>query len=157
MNTPIGNEVVMKKTILTLLVICVVGSMAMSQARPNGEQAAKASSPQPLTPVSPPQSAAPKDTPAKQAGQNAAVASDDFIIGSEDVLEVKVWREPDFTTHAVVRPDGKFGVTLLGDIQASGLTTAQLTESIAAKLKRFLEEPEVSVVVVEIHSQMVHL
>src|SRR5262249_43939753 len=60
-------------------------------------------------------------------------------------------------TKAIVRPDGRIGVTLLGDVQASGLTTAQLRDSISALLTRYVEQPEVSVVVAEIHSQMVHL
>src|SRR5262249_16252037 len=42
---------------------------------------------------------------------------DDFIIGPEDVLQITVWREPDLGTRGVVRPDGKIGVTLLGDVQ----------------------------------------
>jgi polysaccharide export outer membrane protein len=87
----------------------------------------------------------------------AASVPDEFVIGPEDVLEIKVWREPDLTTRAVVRPDGKIGVTLLGDIQASGLTSTDLKTSITSKLGRYLEQPEVSVVVVEIHSQAVHL
>ena len=101
------------------------------------------------------QAGAPVQTP---AAQNTTVnASEDFIIGPEDVLQISVWREPDLTTKAVVRPDGKIGVTLLGDIQASGLTATQLTNVIAGKLTRYVEQPEVSVVVVEIRSQMVHL
>jgi polysaccharide export outer membrane protein len=82
---------------------------------------------------------------------------EDFTIGAEDVLQITIWREPDLGTKAVVRPDGKIGVTLLGDIQASGLTTTQLRDAIAAKLARYIEQPAVSVVVVEIHSQMIHL
>jgi polysaccharide biosynthesis/export protein len=95
--------------------------------------------------------------PASDHDTAAAIASEDFIIGSEDVLEIKVWREPDLSTRAVVRPDGKIGVTLLGDVQASGLTPTELKQSVAAKMTRFVEQPEVSVVVVEIHSQVVHL
>jgi polysaccharide export outer membrane protein len=106
--------------------------------------------------------AMPQSTRSEPAGTPAQTAvtpnaSEDFIIGPEDVLEIKVWREPDLTTKGVVRPDGKIGVTLLGDVQASGLTTTQLKGEITAKLTRFVGEPEVSVVVVEIHSQMVHL
>jgi polysaccharide export outer membrane protein len=96
---------------------------------------------------------------AKPAGSNGAAANtpDDFVIGPEDVLEIKVWHEPDLTTKAVVRPDGKIGVTLLGDIQASGLTATQLKDEVTSKLDRYYEQPEVSVVVVEIHSQTVTL
>src|SRR5215475_4454886 len=50
----------------------------------------------------------------------------DFVIGPEDVLMINVWREPDFTTKAVVRPDGKISVALLSDVQAGGLTTKEV-------------------------------
>lgn len=91
------------------------------------------------------------------AKTTTATGPEDFIIGPEDVLEIKVWREPDFTTKAVVRPDGKIGMTLVGDIQASGLTTTQLKQGLTKQLERFIEGPEVSVVVVEVNSQTVNL
>ena len=94
--------------------------------------------------------------PAPVPAGSSSIA-EDFVIGVEDVLEIKVWREPDFSTKAVVRPDGKIGMALLGDIQASGLTTRQLQEVLATKLSRLIEQPDVSVVVIEIHSQFVHL
>jgi len=101
---------------------------------------------------------APKvDSQRATIAQLQAAANDDFIIGPEDVLEIKVWREPDLATKAIVRPDGKISVTLLGDVQASGLTTTQLSSFITKELSRFVVEPEVSVVVNEIHSRLVHL
>ena len=134
---PLRNEVVMRQICFAFVVTCVVFSSAVAQVTPN------------RTPGSPPK------PPAQTAP--AAGATEEFVIGPEDVLEIKVWREPDLTTRAVVRPDGKIGMTLLGDVQASGLTANQLKNSVTAKLQRLLEGPEVSVVVVEIHSQTVHL
>ena len=168
----IRNEVVMQRFLFALCVMCIASSPGISQVATNKAQ--------PQTPPSaetksgetkPAEARSSEKTPApdraargdaaaaKPSGKTTAASdgSDDFIIGSEDVLEIKVWREPDLTTRAVVRPDGKIGVTLLGDVQASGLTATQLKEAITAKLERFLEQPEVSVVVVEIHSQTVHL
>src|SRR5262249_1856736 len=137
--------------------ICLVCAPAISQQAQNKQQSQRT-----------PPSAQPKPTPnepagngaasdAKTAGKEVPNAADDFIIGPEDVLEIKVWHEPDLTTKAVVRPDGKFGMSLLGDIQASGLTATQLKEQVTTKLDRFYEQPEVSVVVVEIHSHIVTL
>ena len=139
----------MKETLFALWGVFLVCSGARSQVAPNNTR------PEPV-----PTETAPSATslPGTRAPAGLSLSeSEDFVIGPEDVLEIKVWREPDFSTKAVVRPDGKIGVSLLGDIQASGLTTRQLKGAIAAKLSRLMEQPEVSVVVVEIHSQLVHL
>jgi polysaccharide export outer membrane protein len=170
------NEIVMRQFISVLSLLFAFSFVAMSQVVPqnSGTQQAAASSEQASTKdVPPPKNALPtKDVPAAKdapprdgergakpsdSKAQAANAPEDFIIGPEDVLEIKVWREPDLTTRAVVRPDGKIGVTLVGDIQASGLTAMQLKSEVTTKLDRFVEQPEVSVVVVEIHSQMVTL
>jgi len=79
------------------------------------------------------------------------------VIGPEDVLEISVWREPDLTMKAVVRPDGKIGVRLLNDVQASGLTTKQLQDRLQTDLSRFVSEPVVSVIITEVRSQVVHV
>jgi len=146
------SEVVMRQVFFTLFLSCVLSSPAVAQSGRNNPQPQRApgvtvTSTQGRTPA--PVAPAPATAP--------TTAGDDFVIGPEDVLQITVWREPDLGTKAVVRPDGKIGVTLLGDIQASGQTTTQLKDEIAAKLARFIEQPEVSVVVVEVHSQMVHL
>jgi polysaccharide export outer membrane protein len=149
----------MRQFLLAVCVMSIAYSPALSQDVPKDAQPKAMPSPAQTKPVQ--QAALPgnatADTKTSGSKPAAANASEDFIIGPEDVLEIKVWREPDLATRAVVRPDGKIGVTLLNDVQASGLTTTQLKESIAAKLDRFVEQPEVSVVVVEIRSQTVHL
>jgi polysaccharide biosynthesis/export protein len=83
-------------------------------------------------------------------------ASKDFIIGLEDVLSVNVWKEPDFSVReVVVRPDGRISLPLIGDIQASGLTTKQLQEQISKLMEKFVDVPNVTVVVLKIVSQSV--
>src|SRR5215467_3267968 len=81
----------------------------------------------------------------------------DFIIGSEDVLFINVWHEPDFTVTVKVRNDGKISYPLLDDIQASGLTTDELQKEITAGLDKFVNEPQVTVIVQEIHSKVVNV
>src|SRR5262249_27009219 len=81
----------------------------------------------------------------------------DFIIGEQDVLAINVWREPDFTTVAAVRPDGKITLPLLDDIQAAGLTPTELAVQITSGFQKFVSEPLVTVVVVAIHSQYIHI
>jgi polysaccharide biosynthesis/export protein len=93
----------------------------------------------------------------RPADTRVEVPPPDYVIGPEDVLSIVVWHEPDFTNRATVRPDGKIGLPLLNDIQASGLTPNQLQEKLTEGLKKFLADPLVSVIVQEIHSQVVYI
>lgn len=80
----------------------------------------------------------------------------DYIIGLEDLLAVNVWKEPELSVKdAMVRPDGKISVPLVGDIKASGLTPTQLQEKIRERMKEFVAAPTVTVVVLKIGSQSV--
>ena len=81
----------------------------------------------------------------------------DYVIGSEDTLHVSVWKEPDLTATLPVRPDGKISLPLLNDVQAAGLTPMQLAESLTAKLKKYVADPQVTVVVTQMNSQKVFL
>ena len=85
------------------------------------------------------------------------VTPSDYVIGSEDTLHVSVWKEPDLTATLPVRPDGKISLPLLNDVQAAGLTPMQLAESLTAKLKKYVAEPQVTVVVTQMNSQKVFL
>jgi polysaccharide export outer membrane protein len=85
--------------------------------------------------------------------QGAVTAdSDQYIIGPEDVLLIHVWKEEALTRTLPVRIDGKISLPLLDDIQAAGLTPLQLKETLAKKLKDFLEDPTVTVTVMEANS-----
>ncbi len=93
------------------------------------------------------------------AAPNTAVgtASSSYVIGPSDVLTVTVWKEPTLSGNILVRPDGMITVPLVGDVQASGLTPLQLADQIAEKLKKYVQTPNVSVVVGEIHSKVIYL
>jgi polysaccharide export outer membrane protein len=91
---------------------------------------------------------------AKDAG---AVAGPDYIIGPDDVLHVSVWKETDLTSTLPVRPDGKISMPLLDDVQAAGLTPMQLANSLTEKLKKFMADPRVTVVVTAMNSQKVYI
>ena len=80
-----------------------------------------------------------------------------YTIGSEDVLNVVFWREPDMSAEVVVRPDGKISLPLLNDVAATGLTPDQLRAVLAEQARKFIAEPSVSVVVKEIHSRKVFI
>jgi polysaccharide biosynthesis/export protein len=97
--------------------------------------------------------AKPKDS-APPAAERAAAAPD-YVIGAGDTLHVSVWKEPDLTATLPVRPDGKISMPLLNDVQAAGITPVQLAASITEKLKKYLSDPRVTVVVTQMDSQRV--
>lgn len=76
-----------------------------------------------------------------------------FVIGNDDVLAVNVWKEPDVSRSVPVRSDGKISLPLVGEVQAAGQTPAKLEAEIAGKLKNYISEPEVTVMVQQINSQ----
>ena len=84
-----------------------------------------------------------------------APAATDYIIGADDTLRVWVWKEPDLSETLPVRPDGKISMPLLNDIMAAGLTPLQLKESITEKLKKYIADPRVTVVVTAMNSQRI--
>jgi len=94
---------------------------------------------------------------APTATARTAEAMAEYIIGPEDVLQISVWREPELAARVQVRPDGKIDLPLVNDIQASGLTTRQLREAITAGIRRFVPDPTVSIMVVELRSQTVSI
>jgi polysaccharide export outer membrane protein len=83
--------------------------------------------------------------------------SPDYVIGSEDTLHVSVWKEPDLTATLPVRPDGKISLPLLNDVQAAGLTPMQLASDLTTRLKKYVSDPQVTVVVTQMNSQKVFL
>ena len=86
------------------------------------------------------------------------VSQADYLIGSEDVLQINVWKEPDFSTTAVpVRADGKISLPLLDDIQAAGLTPQQLSRNVAERLRQFVSEPRVTVIVTAMNSRRAYV
>jgi polysaccharide export outer membrane protein len=76
-----------------------------------------------------------------------------FVIGNDDVLAINVWKEPDISRSIPVRSDGKISLPLVGEVQAAGLTPLKLEKDIADKLKNYISEPEVTVMVQQINSQ----
>ena len=78
-----------------------------------------------------------------------------YIIGAEDGLQVTVWKDPTLSGAFPVRPDGMISLTLIGDIQAAGLTPMQLTATLTEKLKKYIQDPVVSVVVTAVNSKKV--
>jgi polysaccharide biosynthesis/export protein len=97
----------------------------------------------------------PAQGPAAMAA--AGPAADSYVIGASDVLSVTVWKQPDLSGTLLVRPDGKISMPLLGDVEAAGQTPLQLGNRIETKLKKFVQDPEVSVVLTQSNSKVIYL
>jgi polysaccharide biosynthesis/export protein len=100
-------------------------------------------------------STAPKSVPT-----SGAVPANDssYKIGPQDILRIDVWKEPEVTRNGLpVRPDGKISLPLLNDVQAAGLTALELSNTISEGLKKFMNNPQVTVTVLEINSRRVYV
>jgi polysaccharide export outer membrane protein len=102
-------------------------------------------------------SAKDNNTAGAPANLPSSVDNSTYVIGREDSLHVAVWKEPDLTATLPVRPDGMISLPLLNDVQAAGLTPMQLAASITEKLKKYVSDPRVTVVVTSMNSQRVYV
>lgn len=84
-------------------------------------------------------------------------ADSTYVISPGDVIEVQVWQEPNVSKAVPVRPDGKISLPLLDDVQAAGLTAGALTADLTEKLKKFISDPQVTVIVTQVNSQRIYI
>jgi polysaccharide export outer membrane protein len=80
-----------------------------------------------------------------------------YIIGPEDSLQVTVWKEPTLSGNFPVRPDGMISLVLVGDLPAAGLTPMALSNDITQRLKKYIQDPVVTVAVLGVNSQRIFL
>lgn len=125
---------------LLVLVSLAVLTAAQGQAVGGGQRA---------------KTAAPRNTSGEAQQSLPAVEPSDYVIGPEDVLDVTVWKEPDFSRAVPVRPDGKISLPLLSDIPAAGQTPSQLAAAITVMLRKYVTQPQVTVIVTGINSRRV--
>jgi polysaccharide export outer membrane protein len=164
----------MKLVRLFILASFVPGLICCAQDQAPSSKPAEVVAPAPATPVpaatdpaaqAPAETAAPALALAEQAAPAPAsppllasgAAASTYVIGPSDVLAVTVWKEQTLSGTNLVRPDGMISLPLLGDVQASGLTPLQLADQIANKLRKFVQDPNVSVVVSQIHSKIIYM
>jgi polysaccharide export outer membrane protein len=126
------------KTVLILLICFVVAGSGSALAQESSSK---------------PNQTAPKQEPAPVAATN----DPDYKIGEGDVLDVNVWKEPEISRSVPVRPDGKISLPLVNDVQASGLTPTQLGLVITERLRKFLSDPQVTIIVTAINSQRIYI
>lgn len=93
-------------------------------------------------------------TPPPQSNRTAtARVADDYTIGPSDVLAVNVWKDTELTRTVLVRPDGKISLPLAGELEVSGLTALKVQALVAQRLKEYIDNPQVTVIVQEVKSR----
>lgn len=100
-------------------------------------------------PAAPQTDAASKPAQPDTPPSNSKVDSKTYVIGENDILEVYVWKDKEISRTVPVRPDGKISLPLVGEVQASGMTPLQLQDDLAQRLKSFLANPQVTVIVTD--------
>ena len=139
------------RAILLLILLLVLGcgvSVASGQNGANPTGVAQSALPDAGAAAKSGQPAAPDTTPPRVSD----VTPSGFVIGVEDVLNINVWKEPEMSRVVPVRPDGMITLPLIGEIKAVGLTPLQLQDQISGSLKKFMSDPQVTVIVGEIRS-----
>lgn len=135
------SSAMLAAAVLCAAILCSAAAWSQDQAKS-----------QPPVSSALPANAAPSasaDTPQQHV---AGAKSDTYIIGAEDQVLINVWKETELTRTVPVRPDGMISLPLLGDIKAAGYTPLQLQDQITEALKKYVSDPQVTVIVTEVRS-----
>jgi polysaccharide export outer membrane protein len=92
---------------------------------------------------------------AEDALPPSALPVEAYRFGPEDVIEVFVWKEPDLSTTAIVRPDGRITLPLAGELEAAGKSAEELKVEIETSLANYIAKPLVTVMVKAINSPQI--
>ena len=131
-----GYKAASRRLGLAAAAVCLVGLATTGQAQ---------------TPVAP-QLAAPN-----AAAPAGVVLPPGYVIGAEDVLTIVFWRDKELSADVVVRPDGRISLPLLNDLQAAGYTPEQLRAQVEQAAKKYIDEPNATVIVKAVNSRKVHI
>ena len=137
------------RLVLLNLMLCAGVSSALAQSNVT----------QPVLQAAPvPAEATPLPVPPVTVPPDASASSANYTIGPGDMLEVTVFKEPGMSTPSVpVRPDGMISLSLLGDLSASGLTPMLLSADVATRLKKYINDPRVTVTVLAVHPKEIYM
>src|SRR5687768_9572698 len=130
-----GHEVVLVLLALWLATVPLVAQTAKPATTAQSVPAVAAAAPRPTDPVVPP----------------------GYVIGADDVLSIVYWKDKDMSSDAQVRPDGRIALPLLNEVQAAGLTPEQLREKLTEESRKYMEDPNITVVVRAINSRKVFI
>jgi polysaccharide biosynthesis/export protein len=151
----------MKRFCVTLSVLLAMHLVSTAQTpQTTSTQAVKpAEAPAPAQQTAPPPATAPATSTAAATTANYAgpIDASHYIIGPEDSLQVTVWKEPTLSGTFPVRPDGMISLVLVGDLPAAGMTPMALSGDISQRLKKYIQDPVVTVVVLGVNSQRIFM
>ena len=151
---------------LAVLLLSPIASGGQAVTRP-----VLSATPAPAAPVQAPAGNAPATNPQNPpAGVSGAsqvanpnvppppeASSSTYIINSGDTIQVNVWKEPTLSGSFPVRPDGMISLALIGDLPAADFTPMRLSMDIAARLKKYVNDPNVTVTVLAVRPKQVYL
>jgi polysaccharide export outer membrane protein len=120
-----------------LFIVVLTSGAASAAAQPAGQAARKADS--------------------TVTSATAAALPPDYVIGAGDVLSIVFWRDKEMSADVTVRPDGKISLPLVNEIDATGITPEALRAKLREAAGKFIEDPDVAVVVKEIRSRNVFI
>ncbi len=132
------------------LSLSLLATPAPHPQQPPAQQPPPAAGPESPAPIAP-QKAPPSD------GVGAAIDPHKYILGPGDVIFLRTWREPDFTMPLAIRPDGKITLPLVGEVAAAGLTPQDLTKDLTDRLGKYINNPDVTIIVQEIRSKKYYI
>jgi polysaccharide export outer membrane protein len=98
-----------------------------------------------------------QERPKAEQGAPAVHSDSSYVIGTDDVLAINVWKEQEISRTVPVRSDGKISLPLVGELTAGGQTPLQLEQEIAKRLKDYISEPEVTVIVQDSKSRKINI
>jgi polysaccharide export outer membrane protein len=135
------------------IALALLASATLAAQTPS-QPASRQPPPQP-PPQSRPAAPAPDAGTQKPAAPEGLKPPSDYVIGADDVLGVVVWREQDLSTDVRVRPDGRVSLPLVNDVVAGGLTPEEFRVALTTAFTKFVEAPNVTVIVRQINSRQV--
>ena len=136
-----------KKLMINVVAFCWIAGVS-SLAAQTQSATLNSSGPAAVETAKPADAAKPADVP-----KPAVPVPAGYIVGDSDVIHVNVWKEPEVSQTVVVRTDGNISLPLINEVKVSGLTPLQIQDLIGEKLKGFLNNPQVTVTVIEIRSK----
>jgi polysaccharide export outer membrane protein len=138
------------------LLACVAGASAAQNTPQNTAPPADQSQSAPTPPSEQP-ATAPEAKPSAQPGPGAPVDSNTYKIGPADVLNIRVWDEPQFSGPVSVHQDGQITLPLVGDLPAGGKTPNEVQQIVAKALTKFVVKPLVTVTVQNVESKKYYM
>jgi polysaccharide biosynthesis/export protein len=140
------------KTGILRLGLCLLAGACITTAQNAPAKAPQGGQPATAKPES---AEGPKQLPG--TGVPVGVDPKAYVLGAEDVVAIRVWREPDLSGPQAIRPDGKITLPMVGEVQAGGLSPEQLSETLTKRFSEFINRPEIVVTVQAVRSKRYYI